>query len=87
MLGEKLKRSDLLMIVITFIGVTLITLGFDEKKQVDGDAPILAKLGAFCIPILLSYGNILMRQMVGLGENTVSLYMNFFLSLAMVGFI
>ena len=86
MIGEQLKRSDFLMIGITFVGVTLITFGFDEKAEVDGDAPLLAKLGAFCIPLLLSYGNILMRQMAGLGENTVSLYLNFFLTLAMLGY-
>ena len=31
MIGEQLKRSDLMMIGITFVGVTFITLGFDEK--------------------------------------------------------
>ena len=33
-------------------------------------------MGAFAIPFLLSLGNITMRKMKGLHENTVSLYMN-----------
>jgi hypothetical protein len=38
--------------------------------------PLLATIGAFSIPFLLSLGNITMRKMKGLDENTVSLYMN-----------
>lgn len=37
---------------------------------------MLAIVGAFAIPFLLSFGNILMSTMKGLHENTVSLYMN-----------
>ena len=38
--------------------------------------PIYAAVGAFMIPFLLSFGNIIMSQMKGLHENTVSLYIN-----------
>lgn len=79
MTGETIKKADLILIFITFIGVTIITYGFSQQEETlaeDERPPILAVIGAFFIPILLSYGNVLMRTMQGLDENTVALYMN-----------
>jgi drug/metabolite transporter (DMT)-like permease len=81
MIGEKLKPIDIFLILVTCVGVTLITLGFGHTKEElnevdDAKAPLLAKLGALIVPFLLSYGNILMAKLKGLNENIVSLYMN-----------
>ena len=81
MTGEKLKHIDIFLIIITCAGVSIIVLGFGEAKDDlnnidDIKAPLMAKLGTFAIPFLLSYGNILMSKLKGMNENTVSLYMN-----------
>ena len=83
MTGERIKRLDLALIFVTFIGVTLVTLGFAQDDDLNKDIPLLASIGAFSVPFLLSYGNILMSKMKGLDENTVSLYINPTLGLAM----
>ena len=86
MTGEEIVCVDILLILITFVGVTLVTIGFRKQEETDSDdlnAPLLAKLGAFAIPGLLSLGNITMRKMKGLHENTVSLYMNPTLAIVM----
>lgn len=46
--------------------------------------PLLATIGAFFIPILLSIGNVVMRLMKGLHESTVSCYINPFLGIVMM---
>ena len=79
MTGENLRCADIVLIGITFIGVTMVTMGVDaQKKQnhLKEDIPLYAVIGAFMIPFLLSFGNIIMRKMKGMHENTVSLYMN-----------
>ena len=87
MTGEKLKSTDIYMIGVTFVGVTLITLGFKEPEKKLEQPPALAIFGAFLIPFLLSYGNILMSKMKNLNENTVSLYMNPTLSVVMYSYL
>ena len=87
MTGEKLKSSDIYLIIVTFIGVTLITAGYREPVEKQSQPPTLAIVGAFLIPFLLSYGNILMSKMKGLNENTVSLYMNPSLSIIMYAYL
>ena len=77
MVGEKIKCIDVLMILIGLVGVTLVTYGFTQKQELkEHSPPLLATIGAFSIPFLLSLGNITMSKMKGLDENTVSLYMN-----------
>lgn len=44
-------------------------------------------IGAFFIPVLLSYGNVLMHTMKNLDENTVALYMNPALAIIMFFYI
>lgn len=83
MTGEQISAINVLMIIITFCGVTMITYGFNQQKWDGEKPPLLATLGAFSIPFLLSLGNITMSKMKGLDENTVSLYMNPFLGLVM----
>ena len=84
--GERLKMKDVFMLFITFIGVSLITIGYEyHDEKLHKKVPIVAALGAFAIPFLLSYGNILMSTMKGLHDNTVSLYMNPFMSVFMFG--
>lgn len=85
-MGERLKVNDVMMMVVTFIGVTLITLGFN-KELVSSEPPMLALFLALLVPFLTSYGNILMRSMKGLHENTVSVYMNPCLALIMLAYI
>ena len=77
MVGEKIKCIDVLMTLIGLVGVTLVTYGFTQKQELkEHSPPLLATIGAFSIPFLLSLGNITMSKMKGLDENTVSLYMN-----------
>ena len=76
MTGEKIRCFDFVLIFITFIGVMLVILGIESQKKNAEGMPIYATIGAFMIPFLLSYGNIIMSQMRGLHENTVSLYIN-----------
>jgi hypothetical protein len=79
MTGEKIRCLDFGLIFITFAGVICVIMGIQQKQKVDPAAkelPIWACLGAFSIPFLLSYGNIIMSKMKGLHENTVSLYIN-----------
>lgn len=79
MTGEVLKTSDIVMIFVTFAGVSLITIGFNydtASKNTHGQVPLFAQVGAFSIPFVLAFGNILMSTMKGLHENTVSLYIN-----------
>ena len=86
MTGERIIWVDIFLILITFAGVTLVTIGFNLQSDNNNDdinAPTLAKIGAFAIPFLLSLGNITMRKMKGLHENTVSLYMNPCLAIVM----
>jgi len=76
MVGEKIKSIDVLMIIIGFGGITMVTYGFVQKQEMkEHSPPLLATIGAFTIPFLLSLGNITMSKMKGLDENTVSLYM------------
>ena len=79
MTGERLRCVDLILIAITFAGVTMVTIGVDAQKKQNNlkeDIPVYAVIGAFMIPFLLSFGNIIMRKMKGMHENTVSCYMN-----------
>jgi len=76
MVGEKIKSIDVLMIIIGFGGITMVTYGFVQKQEMkEHSLPVIATIGAFTIPFLLSLGNITMSKMKGLDENTVSLYM------------
>jgi len=50
MIGEKVKRIDVFMIVVAFIGVTLISYGYQEGEI--HKPPLMATFGAFAIPIL-----------------------------------
>ena len=76
MTGEPIRCFDFGLIFITFIGVMLVLMGIETTKTNAKDMPIYAAVGAFLIPFLLSFGNIIMSQMKGLHENTVSLYIN-----------
>jgi drug/metabolite transporter (DMT)-like permease len=76
LLGETLKRVDILMVVITFFGVTLVTLGFKKTEKISTEIPLTAYLACFFLPVLLSYGNILMRRMAGVNLLTNTCYMN-----------
>jgi drug/metabolite transporter (DMT)-like permease len=75
-IGERLKMKDILMICTTFIGVTLITLGFAEDKHKSQSPSIWAAVACFMVPILLAYAAILMSTMKGLHQYTVALYLN-----------
>ena len=54
----------------------MVINGIESQKKNAEEMPIYATIGAFMIPFLLSYGNIIMSQMRELHENTVSLYIN-----------
>ena len=75
MVGEKLKKMDMLMILVTFVGVTLISIGF-KSTNLAIEIPISAYIGCFLLPFLMSFGNVLMHQMKGLHENAVSIYIS-----------
>lgn len=65
------------MIFVTFIGVSLITIGYKEDHSKDAlQVPLLTYIGLFAMPILMSYGVILMRRMDGVHENSVALFTN-----------
>jgi drug/metabolite transporter (DMT)-like permease len=85
MTGEKIRCLDLGLMFITFVGVLCVVIGIDHNEHNDSakELPIWAGLGAFSVPFLLSYGNIIMSKMKGLHENTVSLYINPTLALLM----
>jgi len=81
MTGEKIRCLDVALMFLTFVGVICVIVGIDhdntkQKDTTHEELPIWAGLGAFSVPFLLSYGNILMSTMRGLHENTVSLYVN-----------
>lgn len=79
MTGERLKNIDIIMLLITFGGVSLISYGFKKSAQMPKTIPLSAYLGCFLIPFLMSYGNIIMRLMPGLHENAVSCYLSLFM--------
>ena len=64
MTGEQIRAVDFVLITVTFFGVTMVSYGMGTQKQqnnLDDDIPLYAVIGAFMIPFLLSFGNILMR--------------------------
>ena len=78
--GEKFKTVDIIFLVVSLIGVTAITYGFSYGKNgIDSNSDFLvglAVIGAFMIPILTAYSNIITRKMKGMHENTISCYIN-----------
>lgn len=72
--GEKLKKSDFYMIFVTFICVTLITVRYQSDDKLKAAPPTIAVFGAFLIPFLYAYGNILVFTMTGIHENSVTLF-------------
>ena len=87
MTGERLKRQDIVLLAITFVGVTLITIGFKKTKSMPDVIPMDARAGCFILPFLMSYGNVIMRKMNGMNEHTISCYLNPFYCLGSVIFI
>jgi hypothetical protein len=88
MTGEVLKTIDLLVIFITFVGVSFITFGMETDKifvSEEGNFwEISALIGAMAIPFVIAYGNVIMKQLKSINEHTVSLYINPSLTICML---
>ena len=80
--GEKFKTIDIFFLVVSLIGISAITYGFsytdelEESNKNSNFVMILAIFGAFMLPILTSYTNILRSKMKNLHENALSCYIN-----------
>lgn len=77
--GERINYIDIAMILVTFAGVTMLTVGDERIVQTNSNQesfPVLATIGAFIVPVLMSINSIVMRKMKGLPEIAISLYMN-----------
>ena len=76
MSGLRVKSKDLILIVVTFVGVSLITIGYEKPKSVEQAVPFFAYFGCFAQPILMGWGIIIMSRTRGVHESTASCYMN-----------
>ena len=93
MTGEKLKPKDIVFMLISFIGVTIVTIGFEQKSKPDQKSPetwkeylrqYLAIILALALPINNAWGNIINRQMKKLNQKTVSCYISPLVTVVMV---
>ena len=93
-IGEQFKCLDLFLLLISFVGVCLIGIGFhdkhfkehkdDEKADLANEAPPLwALIGCLLLPLMSSTSRILLRTMNKMHENTTSLYNNPMIAIVM----
>ena len=78
MLNEKLSKADILLTIIAFVGVIIMSEGFNEEQEENKNfyTPIIAIIGLVSLPINDSYGNILQRKLRSLHYMTLFLYLN-----------
>lgn len=82
LIGEVLKQRHIFQIILTFIGVTMITMGYEEEEHADEHRQI-AIIGCVFLPFIVSLQNILMSTMKGINEWTVSIYISIVLSIVL----
>jgi drug/metabolite transporter (DMT)-like permease len=77
-LGERITRSQLIVLVLAFSAVSIMILGGDQKDDKNYQTNIFALLVLFLNPFVISLGTIAMRAMQKTSEWTVSGYNNLF---------
>lgn len=74
LLGERLKASDWVALMVVFVAVLLVILGAEGEESSTMSANPFAVIALIMQPVLLAAGAVAMRQMRKLPETTCSTY-------------